>query len=160
MTEEEKNVTGEVVDSTADYIAAINELKQNSVDRSKYEQLRADNKRLLDSIVNGQTIDVQLAKPEVDIQELRNNLFGKEGQSNLDYCSNALKLREALIEKGEKDPFLPCGTKTLPTDEDIATANRVAKIMQECVDYADGDSDIFTNELMRRTVDTGPIKRK
>lgn len=161
MTEEEKSVTGtEVEDMTPDYLAAIKELKENSVDRSKYDQLKADNKRLLDSIVNGRVIDTPVAKPEVDIQVLRNNLFAKEGQSNLDYISNALKLREAIIAKGEPDPFLPCGTKTLPTEEDVSTANRVAAVMQECVDYADGDSAVFTNELMRRTVDTGIFKKK
>ena len=74
--------------------------------------------------------------------------------------ANALKLRSALIAMGEPDPFLPCGEKTLPTDADVATAERVANVLQECVDIAEGDSQIFTNELMRRTVDTGPIKRK
>lgn len=156
---DELNVTGEVVDSNADYIAAINELKQNSVDRSKYDQLRADNKRLLDSLVNGQQIELPKAEEKPDINELRKAAF-KEDQSNLEYVSNALKLRSALIESGQPDPFLPCGEKTLPTDADVATAERVANVLQECVDLADGDSQIFTNELMRRTVDTGPIKRK
>lgn len=163
MTEEEKRnevLDNQVEDTATDYISAINELKANSVDRAKYEQLRADNKRLLDSIVNGRVIDTPVAKPEVNIQELRNNLFAKEGQSNLEYISNALKLREAIIAKGEPDPFLPCGTKTLPTEEDVSTANRVAAVMQECVDYAEGDSAVFTNELMRRTVDTGIFKKK
>lgn len=159
MTDELNNVTGEVVDSNADYIAAINELKQNSVDRSKYDQLRADNKRLLDSLVNGQTIEMPKAEVKPDLTELRKAAF-KEDQSNLDYVTNALKLRSALIEMGEPDPFLPCGEKTLPTDADVATAERVANVLQECVDIAEGDSQIFTNELMRRTVDTGPIKRK
>lgn len=160
MTEQENNVTGEVVDSNADYIAAINELKQNSVERSKYDQLRADNKRLLDSLVNGQQIEMPKAEIKPDINELRKAAF-KEDQSNLEYVSNALKLRSALIESGEPDPFLPCGEKTLPTDVDVATAERVANVLQECVDIADGDSQIFTNELMRRTVDSGmPTKRK
>ena len=71
MTDDEKSVSGEVDDNNTDYIAAINELKQNSVDRSKYEQLRADNKRLLDSIVNGQTIEIPASKPKPDITELK-----------------------------------------------------------------------------------------
>ena len=71
-----------------------------------------------------------------------------------------MKLREALLEKGEKDPFLPYGKNIIPTDEDIATADRVARVLQECVDYADGDSDIFTNELQRITVDTAPQRKQ
>lgn len=159
MTDQE-NVTGTVDETTQDYIDTIKNLKENSVDRSKYEQLRADNKRLLDSIVNGQPAEVSAVKQPVDITELREKLFHNENQTNLQYCENALKLRDALIENGEADPFLPCGSKTLPTDEDRATAQRVADVMQECIEYAEGDSNVFTNELMRRTVDTGPINKR
>lgn len=151
------NVSGEVVDNT-DYIAAIKELKENSVDRAKYEALRADNKRLLEAVINGSPVE-NTVKPQVDIQALRNELFNTENQTNLQYVENALKLRTALIESGEQDPFLPHGSKIVPTDEDIATANRVASILQECVDYADGDSAIFTSEVQRRTVDTAPRRK-
>lgn len=160
MTEQENSVPGTVDETTQDYIDTIKNLKENSVDRSKYEALRADNKRLLDAVVNGQTVEAPGAKQEPDIEQLRKNLFAKEEQTNLEYCQNALALRNALIEKGEADPFLPSGSKTLPTDEDRATAQRVADVMQECIDYAEGDSNVFTNELMRRTVDTGPIKNR
>ena len=154
-TELEKDAN--VVDNT-DYIEAIQALKENSVDRAKYEALRADNKRLLDAVVNGQTVE-NTVKPQVDIQALRNELFNKENQTNLQYVENALKLRTALIESGEQDPFLPYGSKIVPTDEDITTANRVAAVLQECIDYADGDSAIFTNEVQRRTVDTAPRRK-
>ena len=154
-TELEKDAN--VVDDT-DYIEAIKTLKENSVDRAKYEALRADNKRLLDAVVNGQTVE-NTVKPQVDIQALRNELFNTENQTNLQYVENALKLRTALIESGEQDPFLPYGSKIVPTDEDIATANRVAAVLQECIDYADGDSAIFTNEVQRRTVDTAPRRK-
>ena len=152
------NVSGEIEDMTPDYLATIKQLKENSVDRAKYEALRADNKRLLDAVVNGQTVE-NTVKPQVDIQALRNELFNKENQTNLQYVENALKLRTALIENGEQDPFLPYGSKIVPTDEDIATANRVAAVLQECIDYADGDSAIFTNEVQRRTVDTAPRRK-
>ena len=151
------NVSSEVVDNT-DYIAAIKELKENSVERSKYEALRADNKRLLEAVINGSSAE-NTVKPQVDIQALRNELFNTENQTNLQYVENALKLRTALIESGAQDPFLPYGSKIVPTDEDIATANRVATVLQECVDYADGDSAIFTNEVQRRTVDTAPRRK-
>ena len=146
------NVTGNQVDDmTPDYLAAINELKANSVDRQKYEELKAENKKLLDSIVNG----TEVALPQDDkksIEELRADYL-KEDQSNLDYISNALKLREALMAEGNPDPFLPIGEQILPTDEDVATANKVAQVLQECVDYAEGDSNVFTNELQRRLID-------
>lgn len=151
MTENEKVVTGEVEDTNTDYIAAINELKQNSVDRSKYDQLRAENKKLLDSIVNGTPVEVKV-EDKKSIEELR-AAYLKEDQSNLEYITNTLKLREAIIAEGKPDPFLPIGNQIMPTDEDVATANKVAQVLQECVDYADGDSAVFTNELQRRMVD-------
>lgn len=151
MEEVKESVTGtEVVDNT-DYIAAIKELKENSVDRSRYEALKAENKKLLDSIVNG--TEVALPKEEKkSVEELR-AAYLKEDQSNLEYITNTLKLREAIIAEGKPDPFLPIGEQIMPTDADIATANKVAQVLQECVDYAEGDSAVFTNELQRRLVD-------
>ena len=150
--EKELNVTGEKVeDMTPDYLAAINELKQNSVNREDYNKLKAENKKLLDSIVNGVPVEVQSPQRK-SIEELR-AAYLKEDQTNIEYISNTLKLREALIAEGKPDPFLPIGEQILPTDEDIAAANKVASVLQECVDYAEGDSAVFTNELQRRLVD-------
>ena len=150
--EKELNVTGEKVeDMTPDYLAAINELKQNSVNREDYNKLKAENKKLLDSIVNGTPVEVQSPQRK-SIEELR-AAYLKEDQTNLEYISNTLKLREALISEGKPDPFLPIGEQILPTDEDVAAANKVAAVLQECVDYAEGDSAVFTNELQRRLVD-------
>lgn len=152
---EEKQVieTGTPVeDMTPDYLAAINELKQNSVDRSKYEELRAENKKLLNSIVNGQAVEVENKPQFRDVAEIREELFNHE-HSNLDYVKLALELRNTLIANGEPDPFLPVGKQISPTREDEEVAARAAQIYQECVDYAEGDSAVFTNELQRRTRD-------
>ena len=150
--EKELNVSGEKVeDMTPDYLAAINELKQNSVNREDYDKLKAENKKLLDSIVNGTPVETPIPQGK-SIDELR-AAYLKEDQSNLEYITNTLRLREALIAEGKPDPFLPIGEQILPTDEDVAAANKVAAVLQECVDYADGDSAVFTNELQRRLVD-------
>ena len=85
---------------------------------------------------------------------MRAELFGSENEfSNLDYWTKALQLRSAVIEGGGVDPFLPYGKNIAPTNEDIETANRVAKVVAECIEYAEGDSAVFTNELQRRTVE-------
>ena len=148
MAEEKQiNETGAVVDNT-DYIEAIQTLKQNSVDRSKYEELRAENKRLLQAVVNGQPAEEQVEEAKPDIKELRKALM-KE-QTNLEYVSNALKLREAVIAEGGEDPFVPVGSKYTPTAADYERANRVATVLQEMVDEADGDPQVFLNEYQRR----------
>lgn len=159
---EEENVV--VEDNTNDYIEQIKNLKENSVSKEDYDKLRLDNKRLIDALANGTQISevVDSKVSAVDkINELRSKLFGKgDNLNNLEYCKAAVDLRDALIENGEKDPFLPFGHNVIATDSDIETANRVATIMKECIDYADGDSDIFTNELQRRTVDVVIPKKK
>lgn len=153
---EEKDLTsvsGEMVeDNTQDYLTALKELKQNSVNRQDYDKLKAENKRLIDSIVNGQEINVEAQKPQRSIEDLRDELFNKD-LTNLQYITDALELRDRIIQSGEPDPFLPIGEKIFPTDDDVKTANRVADVLKECVEYANGDSQVFTNELNRRLVD-------
>lgn len=149
---------GQQDDSTVDYIEAINSIKQNTVERSQYEKLKDENKRLLQSLVNGETIQ-QTVEP-VDVKKLRAELFGSENEySNLDYWTKALQLRGAVIEQGGVDPFLPYGKNIAPTNEDAETANRVAEVVSECIEYAEGDSAVFTNELQRRMIDTAPKRR-
>lgn len=153
------NVSGEEnVPDNVDYISAISEMKKNTVDRSQYDKLKEENKRLLQSLVNGETIQ-QTVEP-VDVTKLRADLYGSENDhSNLDYWTKTLQLRQAIIDQGGVDPFLPYGKNIAPTDEDIATANRVAEVVTECIEYAEGDSQVFTNELQRRMIDTAPKRR-
>lgn len=161
--EEEENVVLE--DNTNDYIAQIKNLKENSVSKDDYNKLKADNKKLIDALANGSqlesVVDSKVSSVE-NINNLRKKLFSKgdNNLSNLEYCKTAVELRDALIENGERDPFLPFGHNVVATDSDHETANRVATIMKECINYADGDSDIFTNELQRRTVDISIPKKK
>ena len=157
LEEKEKDVTGTVEDNTQDYITAIKELKQNSVDRSEYEKLRAENKKLIDAVVNGQPgqeeqVLVRHSKEQID--GLRNDLFNSPRElNNLEFITKAMELREALMENGEPDPFLPVGKQISPTRDDLEGAEKVAQVYKECIEYADGDSEVFTNELMRRTKD-------
>lgn len=159
MQELENKRIEEEVDT--DYLAAIKELKENSVDRSKYDNLRSEHKKLLEMVVNGQTVPMEEVKPKYDIDKLRNDLYrNDDGLTNLDYITKTLQLREAIMENGGDDPFLPSGRKIAATQQDIEAAERVAQGLQEMVDYADGDPVVFTNEYQRRVRDTVPSKRK
>ena len=157
LEEKETSVTGNVEDNTQDYLAAIKELKENSVDRSEYEKLRAENKKLIDAVVNGQPgqeeqVVVKHTKEQID--DLRNDLFNSPRElTNLEFITKTMELREALMENGEPDPFLPVGKQISPTRDDIEGAEKVAQVYKECIEYAEGDSEVFTNELMRRTRD-------
>ena len=162
IPEEEVNVV--VEDNTNDYIEQIKKLKESSVSKDDYNKLKADNKKLIDALANGTQVE-GVVEPKVNavenIKELRKKLFGKGSNlNNLEYWQAVVDLRDALIEKGERDTFLPFGHEVVATDSDYESANRVATVMKECIDYADGDSDIFTNELQRRTVDVVIPKKK
>lgn len=146
--EEEENV---VQDNTKKYIDEIAKLKKETVSIEDYKKLEAENKNLLNSIVNDLNPKKEEDKEVADINELRKRLR-KDDPSNLEYVKNVLELRDAVISSGGNDPFLPYGKKIVPTNDDIEAANRVATVLKECVDYANGDSLLFTNELYRRII--------
>ena len=153
MLEEEKNVTSQTTEEIDNnqYIEALNQLKANSVDKADYEKLKAENKKLLDSIVNGSEVALPAAEKE-SIDELRKKLAGssENNMSSLEYADTALKLRERLLEEGQEDPFVPHGSQYSPTQLDYDRARRVAAVLQECVDDAEGDDATFLAELKRR----------
>lgn len=150
---------------SVDYIKAINELKQNSVSREQYEKLKNENKELLDTLINGGQVTNVTEAPAKTIQEMRAELFSKEaadkGMTNLEFVTKSLELRNAIIKSGGIDPFLPVGRGIEITRDDVEAAEFTAQQFQECIDIADGNSEVFTNELMRRTVDNSlPTAKK
>lgn len=154
LTNEPTEATG----SAAHYIEAIKNLKANTVNRDEYQRLLDENKALVDNLVNNTSAPTEEAAPEVDyttrIKDLRNELFGGgKPLDNLTYVTKTLELREAIKATSGEDIFVGSGHKISPTSEDYATADRVAAVFQECVEYAQGDSQIFTQELQRRTKD-------
>lgn len=161
MNENLINESGEeMLDTNTDYVAAIQELQNNTVSKDQYQKLRSENKRLLDALVSGQQVDLPKTE-KVDVNDLRKKLFNRDTDlSNLEYVETALQLRDALIEAGERDPFLPFGEKVHETAEQHDKANRVAEVLKECVEFADGDSGIFTAELQRRTKEVMPSRRR
>lgn len=137
-----------------DYLSVIQELKAKTVAKEDFEKLKDENKRLLKTLIDGGNITMEKEAPTVDKDALRKELYGSDTDlSNLEYVSKTLQLRQALIDEGEMDPFLPIGKNISPTPDDEKAAQKVADVMQECIEYAQGDSELFTQELMRRTND-------
>ena len=160
MEEVKNSVSGEEmsnVDTTQDYISAINEIKQNTVSKEAYNKVVEDNRKLLDSLVhgtgNGQ--DQEQKPKEPDIEELREELYGvnRNDMTNYEYVDKTLQLRKAIMDKGGVDPFVPAGRKIQPSLEDFQKAQNVADILQEQVDDVKnnygGDPSIFNDKLSR-----------
>lgn len=158
MADEIKNedVTQEQEQGTqSDLMKAFIELKKNSVSRDEYNKLKAENSELVNCIVNGQEADIAQPEEKVDCNELRKKLFGGE-LNNLEYAKTALALRNQIMKEGGKDPFLPYGLDVSPTKADMEAAEEVVEALDSCIEVADGDADVFTNELQRILVDNRP----
>lgn len=160
MENQENLVPNEEASMETDYVEAIKNLKQNSVSKADYDALRLENKKLLQAVVNGQTVEVEPEEPEVDLAQLRKNVFNNPNQTNLEYVTNVLKLRDAVLEKEGYDVFVPQSSQYSPTQDDIARANKVAEQFKEMVEIADGNPNVFLNEYQRRVKDDIPIRRK
>lgn len=140
-----------IQDNTQDYIAEIQKLKESTVSKEQYQRLLEDNKRLIQSLASGERGEAEGAS--AGVEELRKKLSNPEDMTNLKYITAALELREKVMETGGDDPFLPNGTHARATAADREAAERVAAVMQECVDAADGNDGVFTAQLMARTYD-------
>ena len=163
MEEEVKttNVSTDSISQSEMVDATLDAVKQRDDALSKLRDALEANKKLQNEIINGgYESSTEEKEQTVDIQALRNDLFTKD-LSNLDYCTKALQLRNALIEKGENDPFLPIGEKIQPTDEDIKCAEKVADGLQRMIDESNGSPDAFNALYQSRVVDPVlPRKRK
>lgn len=157
----ENEIMNEELDTNEDYLATIKELKANSVDRKAYDKLREENRNLLKSLIEGQNLE-QPAEPEqkYDAGELK-TLLASGDLNNVQFIDTALKLRKTIMDDGGADPFIPSSHNYSPTRDDVETAERVAEVFQHCVDYSEGNSEVFTNELARLTRDNfNPRLRK
>lgn len=153
MAEEEKKLTG----NEEDYIDTIQKLKESTVSRDEYDKLVADNKKLIETLAQGGTINTEKEEEKVDVDALRKELYSDDvNLSACDYWEKTLKLRDAVMKQGAPDPFIPIGKNIAPTVEDVQKAENVVKAVRSCLEYADGDSEAFTNELQRITVDAMP----
>ena len=153
MEEKEQSVTQQenVEQDTNNYIEAIKEIKANSVSKDAYKKLQDENKKLLESLIAGETIEAPKTTVEekVDLNELRKHL--DEAESPIDYCKTSLKLHEETLKQLGYNDYLPNGKKIRPTKEDEEKANLFIEQIKECIDYADGDDQLFIQELQRRT---------
>lgn len=148
---------GESSETDFDPIQAINEIKKKTVSKDEYNKVKADRDKYLKALLEGSQ-GVGEKKEPANIDELRKKLFSGN-LNNLDYIDTSLKLRDALMDRDGVDIFVAKGNKISPSNEDYEAAQRVADVFNDCVKVAEGDSEIFTRELMRRTIDIAPQSR-
>ena len=156
-TEGASNVGKEPTAVEKNYIDVINKMKENMVLKSDYDEAINENRKLAEQLMRIPSPTEEAAakaKPKVDVNKLKEKFSAATQMTNLEFVDTALQLRDALIEDGKPDPFLPVGRRISPTEDDIKKASKVAEAFQYCVDAAQGDPAIFNMELMRITRDS------
>lgn len=149
---ENETIMNEETTPEFDPIEEIKKLKENSVSKEEYNKLKAENGKLMKTLIEGGQIQDN-NKTTKTSKELREELFGSESLTNLEYCTKVMELRDAVMAEGGNDPFLPFGLKISPTREDMEAAERLATVLKDTIEYANGDSQLFTAELQRVTRD-------
>ena len=141
---------------------ALKEARENSVPKADYDRIVKEKEDLVSQVINGGdgagNGQQKVPPEEVDIEALREKLYGPKSSelSNLEYWKYTLELRDAVIKRDGIDPFLPHGANIKPNDNDVDRAKAVAKVVQECIDEADGDSGVFTALLQSKTNNDSP----
>lgn len=139
------------------YIDTINELKQNTVSKSQYEQVLAENKKLLDSLANGDySKPAEPEKPKHDLEALKNKWIATFGlNSNLIPAKAALEYRDAYLEDTGIDIMAPnaCNPAYEQKPEDLESASNAAETIRSCIADCGGSDKTFFSLLCDRTQD-------
>lgn len=162
MENENKVATPEnATDTTAqDYINAIKELKETTVSKELYDKKVQENKQLLDTLVQGGSISPETAEEAKKTSADYAKELAKP-HTNLEYAKISLKHREACIQEGHPDPYMPSGMNFRDgRPEDAGDAEAVAEMLQSCIDDCDDNPDVFLSLYQARTVDLPMAKMK
>lgn len=129
--EENKTMTAE------DYITALGEVKANSVEKSEYERVLAENAKLTNALASG----IRTEEPEVEevvnpvdiIKRMAENKY----KNNLEYCSDVVKLRETIMQTTGSDPCVNYSGEDVSAE--INRAERVFELFNSAIEGAEGD---------------------
>jgi len=140
-----------------DYLATIQELKQNTVSREAYDKMRDENKKLLETIISGGQVDAPAENTNIDYRAECAKLLTEGKHTNLDYVKKALEIRNAGLKEGV-DMAMPFGPKAEYGENDAEMADFIANKLQELVDKADGNPSAFNFLLDQAMVDNMPAR--
>lgn len=157
----EQTAAETVIDNNM-YIDKITELQANTVSKDKYAALQAENKKLLDTLTNGERLATKPEEPKYDIPALEKayrDTFGMN--SNLLPVKAALELRDAVLATTGKDLFVANANNPAfhAKQEAYDSANNVAELFRSCIKDCGGSDEVFTSLLRDRTDDDPTLLR-
>lgn len=145
-------------------LEAYNDLKENSVSKKEYDRVLKRNEDLTQALIQNDKLDKDDKPKESNmdkIKRLTNELYSdkREDMTNLDYCQKTVELRDAIIEEGGRDPFLPTSGENKDSYANQQTAEKVANGLKQMVKDADGSPEAFNALYQARVEDVAVPKR-
>lgn len=170
MNENENEV---VVNPNEDYLEVIKDMKKNSVPRAEYDKIREENKRLLNSLVNGDDVEIpsQEEEPETpqkrteeelkkSISETCSKLFVEDNSmTNLECAKQIIKYHDDMLELTGNDPFENSGGKFLTSENDKSSPKRTYEYLKNCVEQSQDDPTAFNVAFQAGLRQILPIKK-
>ena len=150
----ENNENLEIQTPEMNYAEVIKNLKATTVSREEYDRVMNENKTLANALATSPAKSTDDAEVELPTDEyidgLRKKLFKiNGGLSNREFIKTSLDLRDALMARGERDPFLPVNKDYIDNQSDMAAVNTLANGLREIVEYSGNDDALFNSELKR-----------
>lgn len=151
--EEETKKTEEPKKDYNDYIEQIEKLKESTVDKAEYDALKAENKKLVETLSIRKTKEpTPNEEPKKDISKLWKDFRSiKNGDCKL--WSKALEIREETIKQEGYDPFTSPDKELSHNKNEMEAYENVAKVVKDCLDQAKGDDEVFRSVLKAKTYD-------
>lgn len=137
-----------------DYLAAIE--KQEEKYKAREEALRAENKKLMERIINGREAPKEDKAEESKYRdtEVLKNIICNDESTNLDYWTAFTELRDKIIDEEGYDPCVTGGIGpegvVNPEYGEAEMVEEQMKIIKECIAIANGDNQVFINETSKR----------
>lgn len=161
--EEKETMETKVETPDTNYVKIIQDLKRTTVSRDEYNRVLEDNRMLANALATTperkeeSTDDSAKVATDEEVQDLRDKLYIQSclGIGNLDYIETSLDLRDAVLSRGERDPFLPTAEDYIETEDDCEDCRIRAAALRQMCNYARTapnkiqQNDVFNSELKR-----------
>lgn len=161
MAEETKEIQPESTNYLEDALKANTNLKEQlQATREEMARMAEDNKAIMKQLLEGgefQTPKQEDTRSIPDIIKAMNS----DNISDVEYATLALAYRDKCISEGYGDPFVGKGHKYTADEREAEKAQNFADSIKHCIEYSEGNNEVFINEVNRITVDvTGGIFNK
>jgi hypothetical protein len=131
-----------------DYISALGDLKANSVEKSEYDRILAENAKLTNALASGFRVEEEEEETPVDVAAVRKRLLTYNYSNDMEYFRDMKTLRDELMKQGI-DPFVNKSAENLSAE--ISNAEQVGALIDYALEEANGDpvkfSAVFNSKI-------------